>query len=106
TSISADSRAIYGTRIEVRGFLELFLRARPYKQRMKTWQLGWAVIVMPITLLLALVAESSEAQCRADNGFLCFNHGVALGLVLGIGVIVWLVGAALIWLVAAFSGKD
>ena len=73
---------------------------------MKTLQLGWAVIIAPLTLLLSLVAESNEAGCRADNGFLCFNEGIALGLVVAVGAVVWLVGAALIWLIVALLGKD
>ena len=66
---------------------------------MKTVQLWWAGLCAAGTLIVALAAESNEAQCRAADGFLCFDAGIAFGLMAAMGAVVWVVVACLLWLV-------
>lgn len=59
----------------------------------------WAFLCVLGWLVLGGMAESAEAECRASNGFLCFDPGAALVLVAIAAAGAWLLGAVVIAIV-------
>lgn len=49
-------------------------------------------------LVLGGLVETEEAQCRADHGLLCSPSGLSLLIVAVAAVVVWVIGAFVIWL--------
>jgi hypothetical protein len=62
---------------------------------------AWGALCLAGWAVLGARLENAEAQCRAGYGFFCLPSGMGLLLVAMAAVVVWLIGAFLIWLVNA-----
>jgi len=60
---------------------------------MKRVQWIWAGLCLGGIVVFGLGFESEEAHCRAIDGFLCFDTGVAFAVVAVVGLVVWVVVA-------------
>jgi len=64
----------------------------------------WTILAVVTGLVLGVLAEDAEAECRASNGWFCFDPGVAF-IVVAVGVAVaWLVGAGVFGVVWKLGG--
>ena len=64
---------------------------------MKRVQWIWAGLCAVGIVILGLAFESEEAQCRASDGWFCFEQGYAFGFVAIVGVVLWGVVALILW---------
>jgi len=67
------------------------------------WESAWLAVCVLGWLLLSFGGGESEAECRAQGGWVCFSTGELL-VVLGLyGLFVWIAGGVIIvfvWMIA------
>jgi len=65
---------------------------------MKEVQWIWAGLCLTGIVILGLLWESEEAECRARDGLFCFDPGFAFGVTAFLGVLLWGVVALVLWI--------
>ena len=68
---------------------------------MKRFQLAWLALCLTGIFLVGLALEGNEAQCRAQDGYLCFAGGVAFLVVAVVGAVLWASVALVVWIANA-----
>jgi len=68
------------------------------------WEGVWLAVCVLGWLLLSLGGGKSEAECRADDDFLCLSTSDLLLFGAIYGLLVWIAGGVVIALVWAFAG--
>jgi glucose uptake protein GlcU len=70
---------------------------------MKRFQLVWLGFCVLAIIVVGLVLEGNEEQCRAQSGYLCLRSGAAFLVVAAVGGVVWAGVALAVWIANAVS---